>query len=118
MTKSRSQAPSPQNAPQSEDFTKRVITVLKSVPVGKVATYGQIAFLAGNPYGARQIAWILNSCSKKEKLPWHRIVNGKGKISLGEDQGYEEQMFLLKREGVEFDRNGKIDFSKYLWRTE
>lgn len=101
----------------SEEFTLKVISVIKNIPPGKVATYGQVAFMAGNLYAARQVAWILNSFSKKENLPWHRVVNSKGKISLGKDQGYEEQMFRLKNEGIEFDKNGKIDLTKYLWQA-
>lgn len=101
----------------SEEFTKRVIIVVKSIPEGKVATYGQVAFLAGNPRGSRQVARILHSSSRKENLPWHRIVNRSGEISLEIGFGYEEQMYLLKKEGIGFDKNGKIDFSKYLWET-
>jgi len=99
----------------SENFTARVISILKRIPKGKVATYGQVAFLAGKPNGARQVSWILNSMSKKEKLPWHRVVNSFGKISLPEGFGFEEQLFRLKSESVEFDKRNKIDFRKFLW---
>ncbi|MEN8153894.1 MAG: MGMT family protein [Acidobacteriota bacterium] len=101
-----------------KDFTLNVISVIRDIPSGKVVTYGQVAFMAGNPYGARQVSWILNSFSKKEGLPWHRVVNGKGKISLAKDHGYEEQMYRLKNEGIEFDKNGKIDLGRYLWQVK
>jgi len=68
--------------------------------------------MAGNPRGARQVSRILHSLSGKEKLPWHRVVNRMGKISLPQGFGYEEQEFRLKREGVEFDKNGRIDLKK------
>ena len=96
------------------DFTKRVIKIIKGIPEGKVMTYGQIAFMAGKPNGARQISWILNSMSENEKLPWHRVINSMGKISLPEGFGLEEQIYRLKREGVEFDENNRIDLKKFL----
>jgi methylated-DNA-protein-cysteine methyltransferase-like protein len=96
-----------------EEFTRQVITVIKGIPTGKVMTYGQVAFMAGNPDGARQVSRILHSMSRKEKLPWHRVINRMGKISLPEGFGYEEQEFRLKREGVEFDENGRIDLKKF-----
>ena len=101
----------------SEDFTLKVISVIKNIPQGKVVTYGQVAFMAGNPYGARQVSWILNTFSKDESIPWQRVVNSKGKISLEKGRGYEEQMFRLKNEGIEFDDNGKIDLAKFLWKA-
>ncbi|MCK5222323.1 MAG: MGMT family protein [Candidatus Aminicenantes bacterium] len=99
-----------------EDFTKKVVSIIKSIPEGKVVTYGQVAFMAGKPNGARQISWILNSMSEKESLPWHRVINSSGKISLPEGFGFEEQMYRLKGEGIEFDRNNRINLKKYLWQ--
>ncbi|MCK4694923.1 MAG: MGMT family protein, partial [Candidatus Cloacimonetes bacterium] len=63
-------------------FYIRVIGIIKKIPEGKIATYGQIAKYAGNPQGTRQIARILHSSSEKHELPWHRVINSKGKISL------------------------------------
>ena len=97
-----------------EDFTKKVISIIKNIPEGKVMTYGQIAFMAGKPNGARQISWILNSMSGKEALPWHRVINSMGRISLPEGFGLEEQMYRLKKEGVEFDKNDRIDLGRFL----
>lgn len=99
-----------------EDFTKKVVSIIKSIPEGKVVTYGQVAFMAGRPNGARQISWILNSMSEKESLPWHRVINSSGKISLPEGSGFEEQMYRLKNEGVAFDINNRIDLKKFLWQ--
>lgn len=100
----------------AEDFTQRVVSIIKSIPEGKVVTYGQVAFMAGRPNGARQISWILNSMSEKESLPWHRVINSSGKISLPEGYGFEEQMYRLKREGVEFNTNNRIDLKRFLWQ--
>jgi methylated-DNA-protein-cysteine methyltransferase-like protein len=100
---------------KNNSFSERVKKVIKQIPSGKVATYGQIAFLAGNPRGARQVSWILHSCSKKDTLPWHRIINSKGRISLPVNQGYNIQKVLLEKEGIDFDEDGSINLDLYLW---
>lgn len=97
------------------EFTESVIAILQKIPMGKVATYGQIATLAGSPRAARQIVRILHSSSKKYNLPWHRIVNSHGKISLLPNQGYEIQKALLSKEKVKFSLSGQIDLKKYQW---
>ncbi len=89
--------------------------MIKQIPKGKVCTYGIIAALAGNPQAARQVARILHSCSKKDGLPWHRVVNRKGKISLKPHQGYELQKQMLSAEGVALDADETINFDTYLW---
>ena len=96
-------------------FSQRVRTLIKNIPFGKVATYGQIARYAGNPRAARQVAWILHSCSQKDNLPWHRVINSKGKISLPPGGGYETQKKLLELEGIEFKKNNSIALDVYLW---
>ncbi|MBI4727727.1 MGMT family protein [candidate division TA06 bacterium] len=96
-------------------FSSQIISLIKRIPRGKVASYGQIAALAGNPRGARAVIWLLHSSSGKEKLPWHRVINGQGTISLKPGNGYEEQRALLESEGVEFGLQGKIDLKRYLW---
>ncbi|RLC52603.1 MAG: DNA methyltransferase [Candidatus Cloacimonadota bacterium] len=98
------------------EFSKKTIELMKQIPPGKVCTYGQIATLAGNNRGARQVVRLLNSSWKKENLPWHRIVNSKGTISLRQGDGYEMQKSLLEAEGIEFNSNDKIDFSRFLWQ--
>lgn len=96
-------------------FTQRVKQIIKKIPRGKVATYGQIAAYAGSPRAVRQVVWILNSSSRKDKLPWHRVINRNGKISLKPNHGYEIQKMLLEKEGVKFDKSESIDFEHYLW---
>jgi len=93
-----------------------VINAIKNVPRGKVATYGLIALVAGNPRGARQVAWTLHSVTEKEKLPWHRLINSQGKISLPKGGGYETQKELLLEEGVTFDQQDRIDLDRFLWQ--
>ncbi len=97
-------------------FTINVKNQILLIPTGKVATYGQIAAQAGNPRAARQVARILHSCSRKDSLPWHRVVNQHGRISLRQSQGYEVQQALLEREGVVFTENSRIDLTRFLWR--
>jgi len=96
-------------------FTKRVKRIVKSIPAGKVATYGQVASLAGNERAARGVAWILHACSGADRLPWHRVVNCRGSISLPRGRGCEEQKRLLKAEGIGFDRRCRIDLDIFLW---
>ena len=98
-----------------QDFTKAVIELIRSIPEGKVSTYGSIAALAGNPRAARQVVRVLHVYSRKEKLPWHRVVNREGKISLKPFHGYEQQKLLLETEGVEFGVGDRIDLDHYLW---
>lgn len=98
-----------------KSFYQRVVDIIKKVPYGKVATYGQIAAYAGNPRAARQVSYILHSSSGKKNLPWHRVINSKGGISLRPRHGYELQKQLLKKEGIKFTKNDTIDLKKFLW---
>lgn len=96
-------------------FTQKVIAIIKQIPKAKVATYGQITMMAGNYRGARQVVRVLHSMSEKEGLPWHRVINSKGTISLT-GEGYRIQKQLLKAEGITLDEQGKIDFDRFLWK--
>lgn len=97
-------------------FYERAVKFIKSIPTGKVATYGQIAHYAGNPRAAREVAYILHSSSEKEGLPWQRVINSKGRISMKPGRGYELQKQLLEDEGVVFDQEDRVDFDKFLWQ--
>jgi methylated-DNA-protein-cysteine methyltransferase-like protein len=99
-----------------DSYSERIKQAIRRIPYGKVATYGQIASLAGNPRGARQVVRILHTCSRKEKLPWHRVINARGAISLRPGCGYEEQYYLLSREGIAFNPKGLIDLKRFLWQ--
>lgn len=95
-------------------FYERVIELIKDIPEGKVTTYGQIAEFAGNRRAARQVAYILHSSTEKCNLPWHRVVNSRGEISL-EESGYKEQIKLLEKEGIDFDENNRINLEYFGW---
>ncbi|MEH7413764.1 MGMT family protein [Neobacillus drentensis] len=99
-------------------FTENVIQIIRSIPEGKVMTYGQIAAYAGSPRAARQVVRVLHSMSRKYKLPWHRVINSQGKIALSDDESYHEQLFSLESEGVEIGLNGVIDLVKYQFHPE
>jgi methylated-DNA-protein-cysteine methyltransferase related protein len=101
------------------EFSKKVIGLIKKIPEGKVATYGQIAKLAGKPQGSRGVAWILHSSSKTHSLPWQRVLGSKGKISFPPSSShYSRQMRLLKKEGVVFGDQDQIDLAKYQWKKK
>ncbi len=95
-------------------FFERVKQLIKQILYGKVATYGQIATYAGNPRAARQVAWILHSSSRKHNLPWHSVINSKGRVSLPPHRGYEIQKKLLEQEGIIFEEDGSINLGIYL----
>ncbi len=92
--------------------------MIKGIPRGKVATYGQIAYMTGLYPSVRRVVWILHSCSEKEGLPWHRVVNRKGTISLKPGAGYEEQKMRLLNEGIVFNDKDKIDLEEFLWEPD
>ncbi len=96
-------------------FTIKTKRLIKQIPEGKVATYGLIAAMAGNPRAARQVARILHAGSKKDNLPWHRVINLHGRISLKPGNGYELQKQLLQKEGIVFDKTDTLCLQTCLW---
>ena len=101
-----------------EHITDLIKNLIKRIPSGRVATYGQIAFLAGFPGSTRRVVWILHSCSEKDNLPWHRVVSQKGTISLKPNAGFEKQKRLLEQEGIIFNEQNQIDLNRFLWDPE
>lgn len=98
-------------------FEDKVIGWVKQVPAGKVATYGQIAALAGSPRGARMVGWIL--AKSDDKLPWRRVINSKGQISIvNMEYPAQIQAAMLEDEGVKVEKRGEeyfVDLKRYLW---
>jgi methylated-DNA-protein-cysteine methyltransferase-like protein len=89
--------------------------VVHMIPSGKVATYGQIAALAGHPQAARFAGTSLKNLPTTSKIPWHRVINAQGKISLPKNSpSYKKQLQRLKEEGV-IIRNGKVTLKNYQW---
>lgn len=94
-----------------------VYRVVKRIPEGRVATYGQIAALAGMPGAARQVGWALNALDEDHDVPWHRVINAKGEISRRGDRAFEDfQTALLEAEGVEFGRGGRVALERFGWK--
>lgn len=94
-------------------FTKEDLVIIKRIPYGRVMSYGQVARLAGNNRGARQVVRILHSMSEKYNLLWYRIINAKGKISITDKRYAAIQRELLISEGVEVSEDGYVDISAY-----
>lgn len=96
-----------------------VYAVVKKIPRGKVATYGQIALLAGMPRAARQVGLALRIAPGSIKIPWHRVINAQGQISMRlhdwQSGGDDYQRVLLENEGIEFSAAGKINLKKFRW---
>lgn len=100
------------------EFETKVRKVIQAIPRGKVATYAQIAAIAGNHRAARQVVRVLHASSEKDRLPWHRVINSRGGISLARGRGFEEQKRLLVGEGVRVDLLGRIDLEIFQWEPE
>jgi methylated-DNA-protein-cysteine methyltransferase-like protein len=101
----------------SQSFTEEALRIIAAIPPGKVATYGGIAAMAGDPRGARQVVRILSSMSKKMGLPWHRVLRKDGSIALPSGGGLELQRALLEVEGIPVDEHGRVDLAHCLWRS-
>lgn len=101
------------NAPTK--FTLKVIDTIRAIPRGRVATYQQVAGLSGKLHASRGVAWILNTCSKKYKLPWQRVINSQGRISFKPGtRNFRLQANLLRKEGVTVNpKNGAVDMAKF-----
>ncbi len=97
----------------------QIYKAVQRIPPGSVATYGQIARLIGFPKNARQVGYALAALPNELQIPWHRVVNAKGEISLRAKPGYDEfQRILLEEEGIIFDEKGCISLQLYQWQDE
>lgn len=100
---------------QHDSFPQRVWQIVASIPEGTVTTYGEVARLAGSPRAARQVDGVLKRLPEGSTLPWHRVVNRQGVISLtGPDLQRQRQALLS--EGVIVSGKGEIDLGTYRWR--
>ncbi|PWC15049.1 methyltransferase [Brenneria roseae subsp. americana] len=100
---------------ENDNFRQRIFQIVAAIPYGKVTTYGEVAMLAGSPRASRQVGGVLKRLPNDSKLPWHRVINRKGEISLiGAD--YQRQKSALLSEGIVFDRYGKIDLRRFKWQ--
>lgn len=94
-----------------------IYAVVKRIPKGRVATYGQVAALAGLAGHARQVGYALNALPENQRVPWHRVINAKGEISLrAVDGGQAEQQQRLEAEGIVFDPRGRVSLKQFQWK--
>ncbi len=90
--------------------------MVRRIPRGRVATYGQVARLAGQSGRARQVGYALHALSGATSVPWQRVVNAGGAISLRPMDGGISQRLLLEKEGVRFDAGGRISLERFGWK--
>ena len=98
-------------------FFAKVYDIVSRIPEGQVATYGQIAIMAGNPHASRIVGYAMSSAPSERNLPCHRVVNREGSMAPHHAFGGQDiQRFMLEGEGITFKPNGCIDMDKHLWR--
>jgi len=97
-------------------LNERIWLVVADIPAGRVATYGDVARLAGLPGAARRVGTALRGLPAASRLPWHRVVNARGRLSLAADSAAgRRQRRRLEREGVVFGPRDAIDLPRYRW---
>lgn len=95
---------------------ERIFAVVRRIPRGRVATYGQVAELAGLPGHARQVGYALHALDEGDDVPWHRVINAQGRVSPRKAPGWDDvQRQFLEKEGIRFDAGGRMPLSKYQW---
>jgi methylated-DNA-protein-cysteine methyltransferase-like protein len=99
----------------------RIYKVVRRIPKGRVATYGQVAALAGLGGHARQVGYALSALSDEDPrhkgVPWHRVINARGEVSPREEPGGDLiQRRALEAEGVQFTESGRVSLERYRWR--
>ncbi len=100
------------------EIRTQIYAVVAAIPRGRVATYGQVAALAGAPRHARQVGYALFDLPEGSTLPWHRVVNARGEISQRSEPGSENvQHSKLESEVIEF-RNGRVDLELFRWEPD
>ena len=106
-------------AEKSQSAYHKIYLVVRQIPIGKVATYGQIAELAGLYGKARLVGYAMFQVDPTSDIPWQRVVNAKGEISysIAREGGDYVQRNLLEQEGISFNDRGKIDLKQYLWQV-
>lgn len=97
-------------------FNQSVYHIVRLIPEGKVATYGQVARLIGMPRHARHVGHALAALDYVNDVPWHRVINSKGELSRPDfSKEHNHQRILLEEEGVEFSISGRVPLKYYQW---
>ena len=108
----------PQNTlSRGDEAVERICAVVRRIPLGWVATYGQVAAMAGMPRRARLVGRVLQHLGPTTEIPWHRVVNAKGEVSysLSRNGGDIVQRALLEKEGIRFDKGNRLDLERCRW---
>ncbi len=101
------------------DSYQRIYKTVRRIPRGRVATYGQIAQLASLPGHARQVGYALHALKPGMRVPWHRVINAQGRISLRAFPGADvRQRQLLEAEGVAFNAGGRVRLAEFRWKPQ
>ena len=101
----------------SDGLHARIHAVVRRIPRGRVASYGQVAQIAGIATHARLVGYAMAALPEGSRVPWQRVVNAQGRVSPRATPGYDAlQRALLEREGVRFDAQGRIDLARFGWR--
>lgn len=96
------------------DYRERVFRIVRSIPRGRVMTYGQIAEILGEGYTPRTVGFVMHSSN--DKTPWHRVINAQGGCSTrGLVLPHDKQQRMLEAEGVSFSERGRCELQEYLW---
>jgi methylated-DNA-protein-cysteine methyltransferase related protein len=103
--------------PRGDEAVEKICAVVRRIPLGWVATYGQVAAMAGMPRRARLVGRVLQHLDPTTKIPWHRVVNAKGEVSysLSRNGGDILQRRLLEKEGIRFDNKNRLDLERCRW---
>jgi len=102
-------------APGSPSAYQAIYAVVRRIPRGRVASYGQVAGVAGLGNAARQVGYALHALPAGSAVPWHRVLNARGAISLPGHHGLTQRL-LLAQEGVRFDGRARVDLARFGWR--
>lgn len=104
-------------ARSGSDTYARIYGIVRRIPRGRVATYGQVAQLAGLAHAPRVVGYALHALPPGSGVPWHRVINAQGRVSAraGEPAGSLLQRLSLEAEGVRFDASGRVSLQRYRW---
>ena len=109
--------PEAARTPSLDSTYQRIYRAVRRIPRGRVATYGQVARVAGLPGQARLVGYALSALSDG-RVPWQRVINARGEISARAEAAFETaQRDLLEAEGVEFDERGRVSLRRFRWKT-
>ena len=99
--------------PSGTTAHQKIHALARQIPKGRVSTYGRLAAMAG--CSARMAGYAMAAASEGTGVPWHRVINSQGRISIPGPEAQALQRQLLEREGIRFDEDGRIDLKRYVW---